>query len=314
MADGIATTGHNDVSRIITDYKAQIESFPVKDFDWAQFVRKYESATGGSVEITFRNYSAGSIDEVAEGEEPKFVHSELTKISVSVKKFAEKPAITKEMIEDSRFDEIREALDHTTAKLRYTYVKEFMAELRAGPYGSTDIPSDFADRTWANAAAHLYAADHAGSDVNQSQAGHIYNTGAAKLYLGDINLAIRHISEHGFRADTMLISEKGVQQLADMAGFQTAKFDSELNRELLTLGDVRGHIAGLTVIVSPWVKVSEMIVTSRAAEPIAYVSRRAPTLEVGKTPDFDVEVKALSARFGFKTRFKGATVVATISA
>lgn len=313
MGDGIGTTGLTDASRIINDYKAAIERFPLAEFDWMPYVAEYKSATGGTVEITYSNLGSSLLPEVPEGAEPKFTHADLSKLLVTVKKYAIKPAVTVEMIEDSRFDELKEALDVATRSLRNTYVDAFMDELIAGPFSSTDIPDAYGENTWAAAANHLYNADHDGTPVAQSAAGHVYNTAAARLYLGDIALAVRHVREHGFVPDTMIVGMEVAQDLLDLADFVSASISTPANQDLNTLGEVRGTIMGLVVVLSPWLAPTKFIVTARAAKPLAYVTRRAPRLDTGIEKDFDIKALALSARFGFKTRWKGATVVATVT-
>ncbi len=293
------------------------------DMDVFQFCQAFDrTGTPGNIqEVVYVNFSAGLAAEIAEGADPKMTHQDLLTTQIGVKKFAERPAVTMEMIEDSRFDELKLALTAAGQKMVNRYVYDFFTELKAGPYGTTDVPDAFMNKTWANAAAHLYSAYHDGSGyVAQSQAGHIYNTGAAVLYLGDITLAVRHVEEHGIKPDTLLVSEALMQKVRDLQGFANQVPNTTLPQELARMGMLAGKLVGLDVIVvsGGWLADNQFIVTSKAAKPVGYLTKRALRVDNHDGKDnasigWDIKALTLSARFGYKTLWKGATVVVTVS-
>lgn len=328
MAQGLGTLGglggETDPDRILKIFADDVESFPLMQMDIFGFVQAFnrEGSPGNVQEVVYRNFGNGDPQELAEGEDPEMSHADLLSDTLTVKKYGERPAVTMEMIEDGRFDEMALALEHASQKMINGYVNRFFEALKAGPYGSTDIPQPFMNETWANAAAHRYSADHAGADILQSVAGHIYNTGAASLYEGDISLAIRHIEEHGFAPDTILIDLALMQELRDLVGFSKDMVTTDLPQELMRLGRPAGRIYGLDVVVVPGGRLDskQFIVTSRAARPVAYLNKRGLRVDrhgEGEADQlgWDVRGVTLSARYGFKMLegLKGSTVVATVS-
>lgn len=321
-SNGMANTGQADgVEHIILGYADQIKTFPLDQLDifaWCQIYNR-EGAQGNSEEVVYVNYGAGSPQELAEGAEPQISHQDLLKATITVKKFGERAAVTEEMVEDSRFDEMNLALTAVGQKMINGYVQKFFAELKAGPYGPTDVPDAFMDKSWANAAAHSYSADHAGTLVAQSTPGHIYSTGNAALFLGDITLAMRHVEEHGFTPDTMLISEGMLQKIRDLAGFTKEIVATSIPEELARLGRLAGKLEGMDVVVIKGGRLADnqFIVTSKAAKPVGYLTKRKLRVDTHDKVDgrvgWDARGVTLSARYGFKTLWKGATVVVTVA-
>ncbi len=321
-SNGMGNTGQADgVDHIITGYADQIKAFPIDQLDIFAYCQMYnrEGTDGNSQEVVYVNYGNGDPQELAEGSEPQISHQDLLKATILVKKFGERAAITEEMIEDSRFDEMNLALTAVGQKMINGYVNKFFVELKAGPYGATDVPAAFMNKTWANAAAHLYSADHAGTPVAQSAAGHIYNTGSATLYLGDITLAMRHVEEHGFTPDTMLISEGLLQKVRDLAGFTKDIVPSTIVEELARLGRLAGKLEGMDVVVIKGGRLADnqFIVTAKSAKPVGYLTKRRLRVDTHDKENgrvgWDARGVTLSARYGFETLWQGATVVVTVS-
>lgn len=321
MTDGLQTTAAAEVQHIITIFADTIKEYPLLEMDIFQYCQTFDRTgqAGNTQEIVYVNFSAGLASEVAEGAEPKLTHQDLLSKTMTVKKFAERPAVTAEMIEDSRFDEMKLALTASGQKMVNRYAADFFTALKATPYGSTDVPEAFMNKTWANAAAHLYSADHAGTLVAQSQAGHIYNTGSATLYTGDLTLAQRHCEEHGFTPDTLLISEALHQKVRDLAGFTKDITNNPITPDMAKLGRIQGQLMGMDVVVvkGGWLADNQFIVMSKAAKPVAYLNKRALRVDdhtlAGATVGWDIKAVTLSARFGFSGIFAGAVVLVTVS-
>lgn len=327
MPDGIGTTGgvgsETAPDRILTIFAEDVERFPLADLDIFAYTQTFDrtGSPGNTQEVVYANFSSGLAQEIGETEDPTMSHADLQRKLISTAKFAERPAISEEMVEDGRYDEMALALEHASQKMINRYVERFFEELKTGPYGAADVPEDFMNKSWANAAAHSYSADHdAGGMVAQSTPGHIYNTGSTTLYAGDISLAIRHIEEHGHAPDTLLIGPALMQQIRDIAGFTKDITMTELPNELMRLGRPAGRLMGLDVVVvnGGWLADDEFIVTSKTARPVGYLTKRDLRVDRHGREDaiggWDVRAVSLSARFGYETLWQGATVVATVAA
>jgi len=326
MADGIGTTGgvgaETAPDRILTIFAETIERFPLEQIDifgYTQIFRRI-GAPGNTQEVVYANFGNGLAQEVAETEDPTMSHADLSRKLITVKKYAERPAITEEMMEDGRYDEMQLALEHAGQKMVNRYVERFFDQLKTGPYSSTDIPEPFGQKTWAAAANHLYSADHDGNGlVAQSAAGHIYDTGDTVLYPGDISLAIRHIEEHGYVPDVLLLGPALLQQIRDIAGFTKDIVTTDLPNELQRLGRPAGRLMGLDVVVvsGGWLEDDEFIVAAKNARPVGYLTKRDLRLDQHGADEaiagWDVRAVTLSARYGFSLLLKGAVVVASVT-
>lgn len=324
MADGqgTVTTGQTDINRILTIFSQTIEEYPVEDLPWRQWVQAFSAiGTPGNVqEVNYVNLSGGQLNTVAEGGTPESIFPELFQKTIGVTKKGGRFAITQEMIEDSRFNEIELGLAKLRQLVTNTYTKMYFDELLAGPLGAADTPKDYGFTTWANAAAHSYSADHAGTAVAQSQPGHVYNSGDTKLYLGDITLAVRHISEHGFTPDTMFITPAMTQKLMDLAGFTKDITATSIPEEFARFGKVVGRLEGLNVIElkGGWLAGNSFVVTAASERPVGYLTKRDPRVDTHGEADgvggFDVRAVDVSFRAGFETLWPEATCVVTLSA
>lgn len=321
---GPSTTSLDDIEHIITDFAEQLELFPDTAFEWRPFVQLINMVgiPGNTREVIYSNQSDGLATKLTEGAKPDLNHAEFERQLVTVEKYGEALGITEEMLEDSRLDEMQAAMEKVTNLMLNRYTERFFNELKTGVYSSTDVPAPIRNKSWANAAAHLYSADHDGTLVAQSQAGHVYNTGSTTLFLGDISLAMRHISEHGFSPDTLMINEAMLQKVVDLAAFTKDIAAVRLVEDIAQMGTVVGRLHGLDVVVvtGGWLDDDEFIVTDRASQPLIFLEKRRMRIDnfpsnQGTLDNFDLTTASVSARFGFdtKTPHKGATVIVTLA-
>ena len=111
-------------------------------------------------------------------------------------------------------------------------------------------------------------------------------------------LGIDRIGQHGYNADTLLISPGHYNSLLQLADFTAVFTAGSGATTTATAGDlagahrmqntfvestnqtrVVGNIYGLNIISNPWVPVDKIMVTDSTIKPVAYVERRGLTVE-----------------------------------
>jgi hypothetical protein len=135
---------------------------------------------------------------------------------------------------------------------------------------------------------------------------------AGKLRLADITNAIELIGNMGYNADTIFISPAHYRSLLDLADFTTAingasvvnpgPRDSGGQMGLFeeTAGNgLVGQIYGLNVFTSAWIPASRFGVFDSSVKQMAYVERRALTVEEAN-PGFGIVGSYMSMRYGLK--------------
>ena len=137
------------------------------------------------------------------------------------------------------------------------------------------------------------------------------------LSMQDLTKAIDIIGSYGYSADTIMISPAHYKSLLDLADFTTAFANvappgatghqdtatkatlqgSPLGR---TAGNgLVGQLYGLNVRVSPWIPSGRFGVFDLSERPLAYVERRALTIEEAN-PGFGIVGSYMSLRYGLK--------------
>ena len=128
------------------------------------------------------------------------------------------------------------------------------------------------------------------------------------LSLSDLTNAIELIGQHGYNADSVIISPAHYKSLLDLADFQTAMAPSATGPYVVeetepfkrTLGTgMVGNLFGLNVYTNAWCPSSRFGVFDLASKPMAYVERRALTVEEAN-PGFGIVGSYLSMRYGLK--------------
>ena len=138
---------------------------------------------------------------------------------------------------------------------------------------------------------------------------------AGSISLGDLLTCIDRIGQHGYSADTLLISPghyNSLLQLADFTAIFVAgdgattttsavkgaglenTFVQDTNKTRMI-----GNIYGLNVISNAWVPVDKICIMDSSVKPVAYVERRGLTVEEAN-PGFGIVGSYLSLRYGLK--------------
>lgn len=300
MADiqikGLRTTAGQVANEILTDYKNEIGDYRQTDLPVrALFCAEYKTETGGDVNLTFAKESM-TMQEIAEGATPDFQHTDFRHITVKVKEYAIRVGVTRIMIEDSRFDEVKNALAEARRAADRNVLKVILAELKVGWWNADEAPEQYGENTFESSHDHIYTDNGADS---------------GKLNLAKLTKAIQLINEHGHVADTVLINSAQLKDVQDLAGFTAGGVPMALREDIQRSGAI-GSILGLGIIVNEWIPAGKMLVVDAASKPLAFVERRALTAEEDPAAGFGIVGSFLSQRFGVKTRYRGAGCYVTL--
>jgi hypothetical protein len=144
--------------------------------------------------------------------------------------------------------------------------------------------------------------------------------------LSDISAAITRMSLHGYNATHLFISPTHYENILKMADFTTVfntgvapaaaapavagevvnggnvmptSPDSNPFSSMLSTGGLVGQLYGLAVVVNPWVPTTRYGIFDLSVKPMAYVERRALTVEEAN-PGFGIVGSYMSMRYGLK--------------
>jgi len=323
-----ATGGSGD--RILIDYKDAIQDYKVTDLPaLSMFTEPMTTETGGDIDITFAKPSMG-MEEINEGNTPKYQHTNLRSERVSVNEWGMAIGVTRRMIEDSRFNEVELALNearravdrHITKHVVYALLGIGDTTLGTGLTPGTSISYDSSEAGIVNFTNNVYGGFlGTGGTVN---AGRIYSygltsdtiltgthyqqaagaAGDGEIALADITEAMELIGGHGFTATQIMISPSHYRTLLNLADFTTAianenryVLDTPVNKTSIT--GLVGSLYGLNVTVNAWCPPDRVFIWDNSVKPMAYVERRPLTVEEAN-PGFGIVGSYMSMRYGLK--------------
>ena len=315
--------------RVLIDYKDAIQDYKVVDLPaLSMFCEPMTTETGGDIDITFAKPSMG-MQEISEGNTPKYQHTNLRSERVSVDEWGLAIGVTRRMIEDSRFNEVEMALNearrsvdrHITKHVVYALFGVADTTLKTGLTGGT---VNFLKNTLESAITTFATAPNGGflgsggtvnagriysygntSDATLTGSHYVEDTGAAgNVTLSKITDAMELIGGHGYNASSLMISPGHYKTILNMADFTTAVtnenryvLDTPVERTSIT--GLIGSIYGLRVYVNAWCPPDRYLVWDEAVKPMAYVERRPLTVEEAN-PGFGIVGSYMSMRYGLK--------------
>ena len=241
--------------RTLVDFKDALVDYKSTDLDViGMFCEPMTTDTGGDIDLTIAKPSM-ALEEIDEGSTPAYQHTLLRNERINVKEWGIAIAVTRRMIEDSRFNEVelalneaRRALDrHLTQHAMYALLGVGDATFRTG-VSDTTITTDtevnvtsFANNPHGaffgeapNAAnterivdyGEYSQADLAALDPFSSNAGSHYqastSTGASSIALADVTSAIELMGAKGMTPNLIMVSPSHYKNLLDLADFTTA--------------------------------------------------------------------------------------------
>ena len=254
--DGTTSTIAN---RVLVDFKDALTDYRTTSLDvLSLFCENMETDTGGDIDLTIAKPSM-AMEEIDEGSTPAYQHTSLRNERINVKEWGLAVAVTRRMIEDSRFNEVELSLNeakraverHVTKHAMYALMGVGDSTLRTGVsstvittgietavtsfannphgafYGKTPEDGsrlvDYGDYTAAELGALAWGSgSNLGSHYQPSGGG---MTAPGQIALSDITGAIEFMSAKGANPDTILVSPSHYKSLLDLADFTTA-FDT----------------------------------------------------------------------------------------
>lgn len=337
LAPGILTTLNTGAynatggsgERVLIDYKDAIQDYKVTNLAaMSMFCEPMTTETGGDIDITFAKPSMG-MQEINEGNTPKYQHTNLRSERVSVNEWGLAMGVTRRMIEDSRFNEVEMALNearravdrHMTKHVVYALLGIQDSTLGTGVDGASIVQAtteanivDFSDNVYGGFLG-------AGGAVN---AGRIYSygltsdalltkthyqtaaggAGDGEIALADITEAMELIGGHGYTASEIMISPQHYKTLLNMADFTTAianenRYVLDTPVESTSRTGIVGSLYGLNVVVNAWCPPDRIFIWDGTQKPMAYVERRPLTVEEAN-PGFGIVGSYMSMRYGLK--------------
>jgi hypothetical protein len=199
-----------------------------------------------------------------------------------------------------------------------------------GVAGALSLESNLSDFTKAENGAFLGTAatfdgrldQYANQTLAVLQAANSYTAATSAttdgLTLSDIASSISRMSKHGYNATHIFINPGQYENLLKMADFATAFTTAQYSAagadggnvmptaagsnpfgSMLATGGLVGSLYGLAVVVNAWVPSGRMGIFDLSVKPMAYVERRALTVEEAN-PGFGIIGSYMSMRYGLK--------------
>ena len=329
-----ATGGSGD--RILIDYKDAIQDYKVTDLPaLSMFTEPMTTETGGDIDITFAKPSMG-MEEINEGNTPKYQHTNLRSERVSVGEWGLAMGVTRRMIEDSRFNEVEMALNearravdrHITKHVVYALLGIGDSTLGTGISTSSIVAAsteaeivNFTNNVnggFLGASSEINVGRNYSYGLTASgtlQTSHYMTSAsgatAGQIAISDLTDAMELIGGHGYNANTLMISPAHYKTLLNLADF-TAAINStasiyggphvveEVSSFANTFATAAiGNIFGLKVLVNAWCPPDRIFVWDSSSKPMSYVERRPLTVEEAN-PGFGIVGSYMSMRYGLK--------------
>ena len=330
--------------RVLVDYKDALGDYKASELPvMSMFAQTMTTDTGGDIDLTFALPSM-VMESIDEGATPKYQHTKMRSERVSVKEFGIAIGVTRRMIEDSRFNEVELALNEARKAVDRHLTDHFVKVVfgqESSLYGTTTIVAatteatinTFADNPsggWLGDAGDITADGtrvyaHANQTAAMLQRPHYITSatgaiasatlGPAEISINDLLTAVELIGQHGYNADTILMSPSHYHALLKLADFTailtagvgatttaTTGHEKDLSNSFVeNTNQTRtvGSIFGLNVVANPWVPLDRICVMDSSVKPVAYVERRGLTVEEAN-PGFGIVGSYLSMRYGMK--------------
>jgi len=246
-------TSSTVANRVLVDFKDALQDYKSTNLDViSMFCEPMTTDTGGDIDLTIAKPSM-AMEEIEEGTTPSYQHTLMRNERINVKEWGIATAVTRRMIEDSRFNEVELALNESKKALERHITQHAMnalfgvynatfgtgysgaiikdqtdanlATFANNPHGAFfgasasagDRLVDYGDYTAAELAALDPFSDNAGSHYQQST-----STGTSRIALADITGAIELMGAKGMNPNLILVSPSHYRNLLNLADFTTA--------------------------------------------------------------------------------------------
>ena len=332
--DGTTSTIAN---RVLVDFKDALVDYKTTSLDIiGMFCEPMTTDTGGDIDLTIAKPSM-AMEEIDEGSTPAYQHTLLRNERISVKEWGLATAVTRRMIEDSRFNEVELALNeakraverHVTGHAINALLGIYSASFGTGendenlttrtdaqfdtfannPHGaffggaasSNDRLVEYGEYNTTELTALNPFSSTAGSHYQEST-----STGASSIALADITGAIELMGAKGMSPNLILVSPSHYKNLLDLADFTVATTADSPSRggnlgavDEANRSGIIGQLYGLKVLVNAWCPQTRYGIFDTSVKQMAYVERRGVTAEEAN-PGFGILGSYLSLRYGLK--------------
>ena len=331
--DGTTST---TAQRVLVDFKDALIDYKATSLDViGMFCEGMTTETGGDIDLSIAKPSM-AMEEITEGTTPKYQHTLLRNERISVKEWGMAVAVTRRMIEDSRFNEVELALNeakraverHVTKHAVYALLGVYNATLGTGENGvdlttRTDAQFDtFANNPHgaffgASPSAHNRLVEYGeySKDELNTLGAHYYASsgtqgGATRdIAMEDVTQAIELMGAKGMNPDTILVSPSHMRSLLELSDFTVTFSSGATGMTAAGAGDeemarrrnsgIVGSLYGLNVVESAWCPQGRYGIFDTSVKPMAFVERRGLTVEEAN-PGFGIVGSYLSQRYGLK--------------
>jgi len=245
--DGTTSTS---AQRVLVDFKDALVDYKTTSLDAiSMFCEPMTTDTGGDIDITIAKPSM-AMEEIEEGTTPAYQHTSLRNERVSVKEWGIAVAVTRRMIEDSRFNEVELALNEAKRAVDRHLTQHCISALMgigSDVYGTGADTSNTIITSQNEADIELFANNKHGAfyGASPSSGTRLYEYGeysttelntlgthyvassvsgsaTTEIALADVTNAIELMGAKGANPNTILVSPSHYKSLLNLADFTTA--------------------------------------------------------------------------------------------
>ena len=329
-------TSSTVANRVLVDFKDALQDYKSTNLDViSMFCEPMTTDTGGDIDLTIAKPSM-AMEEIEEGTTPSYQHTLMRNERINVKEWGIATAVTRRMIEDSRFNEVELALNESKKALERHLTQHAMNAL-FGVYNATfgtgvsgAIIADQTDAQIATFANNPHGAFFGASpsahnrlveygeyskDELNTLGAHYYASSGTQggttrdIAMEDVTQAIELMGAKGMNPDTILVSPSHMRSLLELSDFTVTFATGATGTTAAGAGDeemarrrnsgIVGSLYGLKVVESAWCPQGRYGIFDTSVKPMAFVERRGLTVEEAN-PGFGIVGSYLSQRYGLK--------------
>ena len=331
--DGTTSTIAN---RVLVDFKDALVDYKTTSLDIiGMFCEPMTTDTGGDIDLTIAKPSM-AMEEIDEGSTPAYQHTLLRNERISVKEWGLATAVTRRMIEDSRFNEVELALNEAKRAVeRHVtgHAINALLGIYSASFGTGENDENLTTRTDAqfdtfanNPHGAFFGAspssndrlveygEYSTDDLNTLGAHYFASSGTQSgttrdIAMEDVTQAIELMGAKGMNPDTILVSPSHMRSLLELSDFTVTFATGATGMTAAGAGDAEmanrrnsgivGTLYGLKVVESAWCPQGRYGIFDTSVKPMTYVERRGLTVEEAN-PGFGIVGSYMSMRYGLK--------------
>jgi len=301
---GLFTLDDVDTRMLYKEFIQGVEIY--NELTWGIVSKFIRRTTKESMKVWERNME---FEETAEGYLETWQKIRSREIALTLKDFALGFGFTKQAIQDSTADELRETQAEALRADQRLLTKRFFAKVMspATDKGFWDgnesvAPPNFKGNTFTTAHTHYLA------------------SGSSSIKLADINRIKQHIQEHGYMGELWMLLNSGlVEDLENLAGWTAAMTPVSLIERIATEGFKAIKLfQGFNFVTDDWVPDGYLVALEGQIQPIAMREPLQPAgrglkLYEGPFSDMPLREAYYEHRFDLEVVQRGAGAVMQIT-